>query len=314
MTKADRGAVRAAGALCWRAGAGGGLEVLLVRSARWDEWSWPKGKLEAAERAPAAAVREVAEETGATVRLGRPLPSARYRLADGRPKEVRFWAARVLAEGPRTAGADEIAEQAWVPAAEAQRLLPREAGGGPLHRLLDLHALGELDTRALLVVRHAKAVPRKEWRGGEDDRPLTPAGRRQAAALVPLLACWRPDRLVTSPWARCAGTVEPYAHDERTELLRAPELTEDAALADPDAAAGVTRALLEEGADAAVCTHRKALPPVLAALRAVASGRAATGLPHREPWLAKGELLVAHVLPGEAGSRLGHTERHRPAV
>ena len=55
--------VLAAGALAWREGKKG-FEVLLVHRPRYDDWSVPKGKLDKGETLPAAAVREVAEETG----------------------------------------------------------------------------------------------------------------------------------------------------------------------------------------------------------------------------------------------------------
>ena len=51
--------VLAAGAVVLRKGA-----VLLVHRPRYDDWSFPKGKLDRGEQSPVAAVREVAEETG----------------------------------------------------------------------------------------------------------------------------------------------------------------------------------------------------------------------------------------------------------
>ena len=90
--------MRAAGALVWRE-KGGDLQVLLVHRPRYDDWSFPKGKLESGESLCACAVREVAEETGVQVRLEQPLETIRYRLGDGTRKEVRYWAARELDRG-----------------------------------------------------------------------------------------------------------------------------------------------------------------------------------------------------------------------
>lgn len=96
MTAADlvHGSVRAAGAVCWDL-APDGLRVLVVHRPRFDDWSWPKGKLDEGEGVVEAAVREVAEETGLVVRLGRDLPAARYGLDERTTKHVAYWAARV---------------------------------------------------------------------------------------------------------------------------------------------------------------------------------------------------------------------------
>ena len=65
--------VLAAGVLSWREKSSR-LEVLLVHRPRYDDWSVPKGKLDKGETFPAAAVREVAEET-AVLRAALDLPS-----------------------------------------------------------------------------------------------------------------------------------------------------------------------------------------------------------------------------------------------
>src|SRR4029078_8532668 len=67
------GDVRAAGAVVLRKG-----RVLLVHRPAYDDCSSPKGKLDRGELAPAAAVREVEEETGLRVRLGVPLARQSY--------------------------------------------------------------------------------------------------------------------------------------------------------------------------------------------------------------------------------------------
>ena len=73
----------------------GPLQVALVHRPRYDDWSWPKGKVDPGETILAAATREVAEETGHDVVLGIPLPGLEYPLSDGRRKRVHYWAAQV---------------------------------------------------------------------------------------------------------------------------------------------------------------------------------------------------------------------------
>ncbi|PWS15578.1 NUDIX hydrolase, partial [Klebsiella pneumoniae] len=71
--------VRAAGAVLWRAGAGG-IEVAVVHRPRYDDWSLPKGKIDPGENAPRAAAREVAEETGLSCVLSRYLAEVAYSI------------------------------------------------------------------------------------------------------------------------------------------------------------------------------------------------------------------------------------------
>ncbi|NKY07909.1 NUDIX domain-containing protein, partial [Cellulomonas hominis] len=94
--------VEAAGALVWRVRQGR-LQVVLVHRPRYKDWSWPKGKLEPGEHVVTAAVREVEEEAGLDVVLGRPLPGLEYPLADGRFKRVHYWSAQVAGRPDRPA-------------------------------------------------------------------------------------------------------------------------------------------------------------------------------------------------------------------
>jgi len=78
----------------------------------------------------------------------------------------------------------------------------------------------------LLVVRHARAGRRSAWEGADADRPLSPRGRVQAAALVPLLAEYRPRRILSSPAVRCFETVQPLAESLTLHIESVGELAE----------------------------------------------------------------------------------------
>jgi len=52
--------------------------VLLVHRPQYDDWTFPKGKLDRGETVEEAAVREVREETGLKCRIIRKLAEARY--------------------------------------------------------------------------------------------------------------------------------------------------------------------------------------------------------------------------------------------
>ncbi len=68
----------------------------MVHRPRYDDWTFPKGKLDDGERHETGALREVAEETGLRCRLGAELADVRY-LDDPRVQEaVRYWAMTAL--------------------------------------------------------------------------------------------------------------------------------------------------------------------------------------------------------------------------
>ena len=87
--------VRAGGGAVWRR-VPTGPEVVLVHRPAYDDWAFPKGKLEPGETDEQAAVREVREETGLACRLGTELPSTTYVDGQGRPKLVRYWSMTVI--------------------------------------------------------------------------------------------------------------------------------------------------------------------------------------------------------------------------
>ena len=75
--------VHAAGGLVVRDG-GDGPEVAVVHRPKYEDWSLPKGKLDAGESFERAALREIEEETGLRCELVSELQPARYRDRKGR--------------------------------------------------------------------------------------------------------------------------------------------------------------------------------------------------------------------------------------
>ena len=65
--------------------------MLLVHRPKYDDWSFPKGKLHEGESFEHALARELAEETGWRGDLGAELESNRYKDGKGRDKLVRWW-------------------------------------------------------------------------------------------------------------------------------------------------------------------------------------------------------------------------------
>ncbi|MGC5016668.1 NUDIX hydrolase [Streptosporangium sp. DT93] len=249
--------IRAAGALVWR-DSPGAPEVAIVHRPAYDDWSFPKGKLKRGEHVIAAALREVTEETGLTVELGRSLPPSRY-VHRGRPKRVDHWVARMVAEGPFTAN-DEVDEVLWLPAAEAARRLSYEADAALLR------AFGAVSpaTTPLVLVRHALAGSRRDWKGDDDDRPLDKHGRRQAETLAAVLGAFGPEELVTSPSVRCVRTLQPYAERSGLPIRLEPALSEGRY--DPDACLRLAAEALTSQRPVALCGHGKILPELISGI------------------------------------------------
>src|ERR1019366_6104150 len=118
--------IRAAGCVLWRPGARC-AEIALVHRSRYGDWTLPKGKCEPGEHVLETAVREVAEETGVAVVLGRRLRSTRYQRGE-RPKVVDYWAARPAAAGPQAGFVPnrEVDLLEWLPVPEARARLSYE--------------------------------------------------------------------------------------------------------------------------------------------------------------------------------------------
>ncbi len=114
--------VAAAGGLVTRSGAGGGIEIVLVHRPKYDDWTFPKGKLEAGESDEEAAVREVREETGFACTLAEELATVRYIDARGRPKRVRYWI-MTIGGGDATVPNAEVDDLRWLSPDDASTLL-----------------------------------------------------------------------------------------------------------------------------------------------------------------------------------------------
>ena len=113
--------VRAAGGVVRRHLADGGDEIVLVHRPAYDDWSFPKGKLEDGEREEDAALREVEEETGLRCRLERELTTTHYFDARGRSKTVRYWLMEPVSG--HVAADNEVDDARFFPLEEARALL-----------------------------------------------------------------------------------------------------------------------------------------------------------------------------------------------
>ena len=101
--------------------------VALVHRPEYDDWTLPKGKLDAGESFEQAALREVEEETGLRARLVRSLPDVHYDVR-GRPKLVRYWL-MAMESDPGFEPNAEVDEVRWLTPADAAELLTYDRDG-----------------------------------------------------------------------------------------------------------------------------------------------------------------------------------------
>lgn len=283
----------AAGAVIVRKARRGRREVLVVHRPKYDDWSFPKGKQDPGEHPTATAVREVLEETGVEIRLGRPLRPQTYAVSGGRDKHVSYWVGHVVGDEDVSAYQpnDEVDRLGWFELEEAA------------HRLTYLDDLALLEqlreeprpTTAVVVVRHAKAVKRGQWDGQDWRRPLSDLGHVQAQQLTALLHAYGVTQVVTSTSTRCCETLAPYAEQQVLTLQQVRELSEEQY--DASYARALLEALREAREPSVVCSHRPVLPDLLATFGV------------EEDLLSPGELVVCHHRKGT----LVATERHLPA-
>jgi 8-oxo-dGTP diphosphatase len=324
--------IRAAGAVVWRPGRAG-PDIVLVHRPRYDDWSFPKGKCERDEHVLTTAVREVMEETGLRIVLGRPLTPSVY-LNAGRLKRVSYWAARCVgSEG--FVPSHEVDEVQWLPAEQARTRLSYERDVA----VLDEFSSGPVMTVPLVLLRHAAAGRKSDWardRPGPADRavpadlarPLEARGLAEANIVAGLLAGYGTCQVISSAAERCVATVRPYAAAVGVQVQVEPALTvtgepvSDAdlltagartwpasATSRPAALAelGVrlTAGLAASGQAALICAHRENLPGLIEAVFGTFGAR-----PPQAPPLGKAEFWVLQSADGVLVSQ----ERHEPVT
>ena len=244
--------VRAAGGVVWRL-RDGKFEVAVIHRPRYDDWSFPKGKLDEGETEVAAAVREVGEELGAVVSVTRHIGEVRYEVFGG-TKSVHYWVMRHLSG--RFVPTEEVDEVEWLRPKAARGVLTYDFDR---RVLADFTSVPVPDSMVLLV-RHARAGKRSEWRGTDRKRPLDVVGEGQAARLVNLLALFRPDRIVSADLVRCVDTVRPLADHLDLTVRVDPVFGDDEFAQSPNATEDAVLALAKPGKVTVVCSQGVTIP------------------------------------------------------
>jgi len=235
-----------------------------VHRPKYDDWSFPKGKLDPQEPARTAAVREVLEETGVRIRLGPRLEDQAYLFGPGgtRAKQVHYWVGRAREDSDVSSYEpnDEIDQVRWVDAEDAERLLSYPHDRETLTEALPFARR----TSPLVVLRHAQARDRKSWKGDDRERTLTRYGEQQASRLPPVLEAYGVERLVSSSSRRCWTTLAPYGAVVDRDIEVTDALSEEDAR--PKKVLEELEGLLDAQEPAVVCSHRPVLPMIFEVL------------------------------------------------
>lgn len=337
------------------------FELCLVYRPKYDDWSWPKGKNEPKESHRHTAVREVGEETGYSVTLGPHIAKIEYPLEregkkqtsksgntsrNSQPeviKRIHYWMMRLIdkptaakrlpAFGPiKPAKSTEISNVLWLTPSQARKKLTHYSDREVLDAFLEkLHA-GQAEYSTLLLVRHGKAESRKTWQGSEATRPITPLGAAASYALGRELACYAPNKIISSPWKRCVETVAAFAHDSSLPIEQVAELTEDHHENQPKSTLSVlineiqnleSNARNSSAASNAIatnnatvmCLHRPVIGTFFDYLREITKPRAHKRiLSQKSPYMPTGSAIVLHIISTPKGARIIDIEKVLPSV
>jgi 8-oxo-dGTP diphosphatase len=257
--------IYAAGTVIVR-GRGLNQKIAVIHRPHRQDWSFPKGKIDGSDTAPATAVRETLEETGLKVILHQPLTSQEY-IFDGLPKTVFYWRAS-LVENSEFIANDEADELVWVSLKSALQLLTYD-----VDKDLAREAFKSIETKPLILLRHATSEKRVEWADRysknvppDSFRPLTPDGIMQSHLIADLLSAFGINKIVSSDSIRCIATVSPYAASMELSLDAHQILSELGWAVNNQPGIRLVRKLAQSKDSIVICGHRPALPSLAQAI------------------------------------------------
>jgi len=308
-------AVFAAGAVVWRL-VEGKLRVLLIHRTKYRDVTLPKGKVDPGEMLAETAAREVHEETGIKVALGVPVGVSRYWMRPKRQKVVHYWAAEATDDAIRASTFvpnGEIAAIEWVSLKKARARLSYPVDVEIIDNFARLVDDGVLRTFPIIVLRHAKALPRAEWDGADADRPLTARGMEQAKAIVAPLRAFGVRRVVTSDAERCRRTIARLEKKMGRAARVSPDLSQDAWEAGDADIRSVVGHRVRARKAAVLCSHRPVLPAIVSEL-ALATGTLQGSYVDSASSLQVAGFSVVHLSATNPGSGIISIETHTPKV
>ena len=280
--------IKAAGAVVLR-GKGKSTEVLVIHRTLRNDWTIPKGKLDQGEYWAAAAVREVAEETGYSIRLSVPLTRVRYKVQDAK-KEVRYWLGHQISDEQSEFWQpnQEVDEVRWVKVSKVAGLMSYKHDVETINIALQQPQR----TSPLLLLRHADAISRKVFHSTSKDaddklRSLTELGVMQTPYIAAALAAYGIDIAYSSPATRCVNTLAP--HFRKEDKIQFQELLwESDSKLDRKRLQTWMKDIVTNPEPSVICGHRPMFPELY---RAIANSSKAKEFTRK---LSPGHFVVFH--------------------
>lgn len=222
MPQPPKSSIWAAGGAVVRQRPDAPTEYLLIHRPKYDDWSLPKGKLNAGESFKQAALREVEEETGMRCSTIGKVGTISYETPNHNTKVVRYWLLEAH-DGAFTPN-NEVDDVRWVTADEAHELLSY----GRDREVLDWAARLCADRTAgrIYLIRHVHAGERRRWQKADELRPISLKGEEQADALRGYLSSFPITGVYSSSYVRCVQTMGPLAGILGVRLEVEPTITE----------------------------------------------------------------------------------------
>jgi 8-oxo-dGTP diphosphatase len=249
----------AAGAVVWRKSAKGVTEIAIIHRPKYDDYSLPKGKIEANESLISCAYREVFEETNLTTQFGPFLGEVEYFSPDGL-KRVSYWSAKSIGDNDTFQPNNEVDKLIWSPLSKAIDKLTSETDKEIIGRFVNSF----YDSQPLILLRHGKAVARSEWPADDEDRPLDALGQNQANRLLSIYQVFNLKEIHTSDAIRCYDTVSPMAKSLGLNLIVTGKISESSFKKDKEKAFEYLKEVLKSDKSAVLCSHNPVLPKLLA--------------------------------------------------
>ena len=254
-------AILAAGTVIWRK-RNGQTEVVLVHRPRYDDWSLPKGKLDSGEELIACAYRETLEETGFDTHFGPFIGSVEYFTPEGL-KQVSYWAAQLRDPASIFIANSEVDEILWLPIEDAIAKVTQDTDGEILTKFIDI----PYDSTPLIFLRHAKALAREEWQGGDEDRPLDHFGQLQAARMHSIYQVFGIHEIHTSDAVRCYDTIDQMTRILKVDPIITSQISEYTYKKNKEKSLDYAKLLRDSVLDLRLpilaCSHNPVLPKML---------------------------------------------------